>query len=714
MVFRSGSTRAVLRRASHQLEGRGMPAATAGLLLVFALISLACFSSPAETSLEQEPLDIILVTIDTLRADTLGYAGHPRVSTPFLDRIASEGIVFTNAHAHNVVTLPSHANILTGRLPYEHGVRDNAGFKLSSEHNTLASILRDAGYINGAFVGAYPLDARFGLDRGFDLYDDRYREGSAPTQFVMAERPADEVIAAARQWYQSAGEQKKFMWVHLYDPHAPYKAPAEFAAKYPGEPYLAEIEWTDFQLASLLKPILESGRPTLLVITSDHGEGLGEHGELTHGVFAYESTLAVPLLVHESGRIAPRVEDGYVRHIDIAPTILERAGLAVPGDLRGVSLLDVSEPRDTYFESLTASFNRGWAPLVGVIHDSQKYIDLPVPELYDLESDPSEQRNVATLERRTLFRLRDILSDAAPLKNMEREEVSQEEAANLLSLGYVSGNAAKKNYTEADDPKNLIHLDQKAQEIIARYQEGAIDEAVSIAESILEERPDMVLVREMLSFLLQQAERPEAAIAALRQGLAASPHDDAMKKRLGLVLSESGRAAEAVAVLSQFEHSDDPELLNSYGIALADSGNPGRAIQQFERVLEFDATNATAYQNLGIVALRAGDLQRSHRYLMKALSLNDQMPIALNTLGVVFARTGNVSGAIEAWQKAVSIDPGQYDALFNLSLTAGRAGHLEIARESLETFIRTAPPERYASDIAVARRLLAELNGEAS
>src|SRR5688500_12626705 len=279
-------------------------------------------SAPAPTSAG----DIILVTIDTWRADSAGFAGHPRVKTPFLDSLASRGVVFTNAHAHNVVTLPSHANMLTGLNPYEHGVRENAGYVLDEKVQTLAERLAAAGYATGAFVAAFPLDKRYGLGQGFELYDDNYGKGRASLDFTVQERPAAAVLQSAAKWWGSVAGRKRFLWVHLYEPHAPYVPPEPFASEYRDAPYLGEVAATDDALGRILGPLLEDA--TTVIVTADHGEALGDHGELTHGLFAYESTLKVPLLV-VAPRIAPHRDDTWARHIDIAPSILERAGVTV-------------------------------------------------------------------------------------------------------------------------------------------------------------------------------------------------------------------------------------------------------------------------------------------------------------------------------------------------------------------------------------------------
>src|SRR5712691_7467663 len=224
-------------------------------------ILLSCCRHPARPAIVAR--NIILVTIDTVRADALGFAGNRRVKTPFLDSVAGRGVLFNNAHAHNVVTLPSHVNILTGLYPFQHGVRDNAGFKLDPKHETVATMLRRAGYATGAFIGAFPLDSRFGLNQGFDVYDDNYGKGEATLDFVIQERPATAVLDAATRWWRSNEGKKRFMWVHLYDPHAPYRPPEPFATQYAFNPYLGEIASVDDALGKMLAPIAQS---VLLII----------------------------------------------------------------------------------------------------------------------------------------------------------------------------------------------------------------------------------------------------------------------------------------------------------------------------------------------------------------------------------------------------------------------------------------------------------------
>ncbi|MGZ7033352.1 MAG: sulfatase, partial [Thermoanaerobaculia bacterium] len=257
---------------------------TAALIVVIAgaaAVLLLRRSPRIESAPAIRAQDVILVTIDTLRADSLGFAGNAAVKTPFLDSLASRGVVFRNAHAHNVITLPSHVNILTGLYPFQHGVRENAGFVLDPRHATVATMLRSAGYTTGAFVGAFPLDKRFGLNQGFDIYDDNYGKGDATIDFIVQERRAGVVLDAATKWWRANEGRKRFLWIHLYDPHAPYRPPEPFASEYRGREYLGEIAYVDNQLQSQLGPLLAADPNAFVVVTGDHGEALGDHGELT-------------------------------------------------------------------------------------------------------------------------------------------------------------------------------------------------------------------------------------------------------------------------------------------------------------------------------------------------------------------------------------------------------------------------------------------------
>ncbi len=410
-----------------------MPAAIVAVVLALTASAWWLCTRPVVPLARFADQNVLLVTIDTLRADALGCYGG-RAATPVLDRLAAGGVRFDFAHAHAVVTLPSHASILTGEYPFTHGIRENSGYRLAPGRATLATRLRATGRAAGAFVGAVVLDARYGLNAGFDHYDDRLPVGHVPTAISMPERRGDEVVAAARRWIE-AQSGPWFAWVHLYDPHAPYAPPSPYDTQYAGAPYFGEVAWVDHVLAPLLDEVRAGTRPTLVVVTSDHGEALGEHGEMTHGLFAYEPTLRVPLILAQVGG-ATGTSHGTVssvpaRHVDLVPTILDLVGAPAPGDLPGRSLVPAlagqdSSDRVSYFEAMSASLNRGWAPLGGVLAGREKFIDLPLPELYDLATDAGEQRNLADTARVTDRMYSDVAALLSPDQREELETMRQQ------------------------------------------------------------------------------------------------------------------------------------------------------------------------------------------------------------------------------------------------------------------------------------------------
>jgi arylsulfatase A-like enzyme/Flp pilus assembly protein TadD len=661
---------------------------------------------------DQRP-DLVLITIDTLRADALGFAGNPRASTPVLDRLAGAGRVFRDAHAHNVVTLPSHANILTGLYPYQHGVRDNTGFKLGQEVPTAATLLAASGYRTAAFVGAFPLDRQFGLTRGFEVYDDRYPKGSHSTDFIFAQRRGDQVVSLATAWWREHAGRPRFLWLHLYDPHSPYEPPEPFASRFADAPYLGEVAATDAFLAPLLTPLLDGGQPPALVVfTADHGEALGDHGEQTHGLFAYESTLRVPLVLWGAG-VRPGVDPRPARHVDLLPTLLAAAGVEPPRGLPGAALTapPAAAPSWSYFEALSANLNRGWAPLRGVMSAGRKAIQLPLPELYDLARDPGEERNLVTGDRpaaRQLFALLPAESSWPPAKAAP----TSEEEAGLRSLGYVVGSAAPKSaYGPEDDPKRLVDLDGKLQQVIDLYSRRRLAEAERLAREIVRERPTMGIGYSHLAQVLLEQEKRDEAITlmdgAARRGLAS----EGLLRQLGLTLAETGQHARAMEILRPLAEraEPDPSTLNAYGLALSEAGRQAEAEAVLRRAIGADPHNAVAYQHLSLAALRRRDWAAALDPAQRALDLNPDLALAWNNLGVARYQTGDRDGALQAWERAVQIDARQFDTLFNLGFKAAEAGRVEQARRVLRQFVATAPAERYRADIEQARALLGRL-----
>jgi arylsulfatase A-like enzyme/Flp pilus assembly protein TadD len=683
--------------------------ALAGLLLAPA--------PPAKAPARQAAYgrDVVLITIDTLRADAPGFAGNRRSQTPVLDRLAAQGRVFTQAHAQNVVTLPSHTNILTGLYPFQHGVRENSGFRLSSTVPTLATVLHGAGYATGAFVGAFPLDSQFGLNHGFDVYDDHYPKGSDEEKFAEPERRGDEVVRLALAWWRAHQGKPRFLWAHLYDPHAAYDPPEPFASRFKDNLYLGEVAAVDSFLAPLLGPFLDGReKPALVVVTGDHGESLGEHGELTHGLFAYEATLKVPLVIWGRG-VTPGRDSRWARHVDIFPTVLQAAGVAAPAPagLRrsGRSLLRPAVPGDTdsYFEALSTTLNRGWAPLRGLLRGGKKYIDLPLPEVYDLTKDPHEEHNLFDREKTAASRI----FAALPKESVwppPRGELRPEDEARLRSLGYLSGSAAaRSSYGPEDDPKRLIGLDRKIQQVIDFYMRGRVEESVALARELVQARPSMPLGHSLLAQALLQAGRTQEALDVMLKARRMGTTTDSMLQQLGLTLSEVGRAAEAVEILRPLAASGDPQSLNAYALALSEAGRQPEATRVLQRILKQYPDNPKAWEQYGLVELRLGHWEQARDRSRRALELNPKLSRAWNDLGVALYQLGQKDEALDDWQKAVDLKPDLWDALWNLGTKAAERGRIEQSRQALERFAAGAPPDRYGPDIAKARAFLEQV-----
>jgi arylsulfatase A-like enzyme/Flp pilus assembly protein TadD len=671
------------------------------------------------------PLDVLLVTIDTLRADAPGFGGHRPSPTPLLDRLAAGGRVFTNAHAHNVVTLPSHTNILTGLYPYQHGVRDNEGFRVPAGVPTLATVLRAAGYATGAFVGAYPLDSQFGLNRGFDVYDDHYPKGGNADQFLFAERKGDKVVAPALAWWRQQHGRRRFMWVHLFDPHAPYEPAEPYASRFPGNPYLGEVAAADGYLTPLLSPFLAGNEaPALIVVTGDHGESLGEHGEETHGLFAYESTLHVPLLLWGPG-VRPGRDDRPARHVDIFPTVLEAAGLTgarapatAPGLERpGRSLLQAPAGDTSYFEALSATFNRGWAPLRGVLRQGHKAIALPLAELYDLPHDPGEKDNLVDRDRQLARALLARLprESAWPPAVAARRQPAAAETANLRSLGYAGGAApVRQSYGPNDDPKRLIALDRQIHTVIDLYQRGRPAAAAALAGQLVAARPEMPVGHSLLAQALLQSGSKTEALAAMREARRRGAADDNLLCQLGLTLAELGRPEEGVEVLRPLAARGRPQFLDALAQALSDAGRQEEAAGELRKALATEPDDAAAYEELGMVELRRERWAAARDSCEQALKLNDRLPRAWNDLGVALYKLGRPAAALDAWQHAVDLDGAMLDALWNLGVNAADAagqGRAEQARRALARFLELAPEKDYQAERERARRLLRGLGG---
>ena len=701
-----------------------LAAGVTGWLLYRAQLQSAPLALPP---LPDEPPNVLLISVDTLRADRIGEYGA-RVPTPNIDRMARNGALFEWAVSHVPVTLPSHASLLTGSYPIWHGVRDNGAFRLEEEHETLSEIAKSAGYRTAAFVGSFALDSRFGLDQGFELYDDFYGDTSEISDFGISERRAEAVLEPTLDWLLERPEQPFFAFVHLYDPHAPYAPPSPFSTEHRGDPYVGEVAYVDAALGRFWDALRREGllKNTLIIFTADHGEALGDHGETTHGMFAYESTLRVPLILTWDGVIPPATRvASRVRLIDVAPSVLELMGHAPIEAHQGESLVPLltgakALDRDSYFEAMAFNLNRNWAPLTGLYRGSDKFIDLPIPELYELETDPEEATNIIASRAATAREMRDALlaliadnstQDSRAIRNTE---VDGETLARLQALGYLVSPQApqeQSEYTEEDDPKRLVHLSDKLDEGIARQVAGEPDEAVRIFLSIIEERPTFANAYTNLAYVLRETGRLRAAIDVLEKAIAQGLQTRTMLGRLGAYLQEAGETEESAALLEALieDHPTYAEAYNYLGVSYARLGRPEDAVRALQKLLTLDASYASGYANLGSVYLGVGRVREAEDHFRQALAIDARHAGAWNGLGVIAANEGRHDDATTAWRRSVELDPKQYDTIYNLGTLLTQLDQFSEAIHYLETFVETAPKDRYASDIPKVQRLLSEL-----
>ena len=695
------------------------------IFVLLTLVAAACArrDAPPPKDGALAGANVLLVTIDTLRRDRLGSYGNPNGLTPALDRVAASAVRFTRAYSHVPMTLPAHASILTGRTPRGHGVHNNVSFRLGDAVPTLATVLKAAGYRTGAFVGAFVLDARFGLNRGFDVYDDRYPQTYGGATFQFAERRASDVIKPAGDLIldrQSAiGDGRWFAWVHLFDPHAPYDAPAEFRAG--RSAYDAEVAYTDASVGELLDR-LRNARAldrTLVVITADHGESLGDHGETTHGLFAYDSTLNVPLLLAGPG-ISPRTLDDPVAHADIVPTIVSLLGVKPPPDLDGVSLWQAGG-HAIYFEALDANLTRDWAPLTGLARGDWKYIELPIPELYNVRADPEETKNLASrdVERRdTMARaLAQIVAsspraDPAVTASPTAPGIDEEAAARLRALGYTGGSTPHRRspYTEADDPKRLAPLNERFNTALDAFNQRRGADALREFEAIIRERPDFVSARTSAATVLLATGRAEDAVTLLKQAPPDQADSPELLAKLGTALREAGEFSNAAAVLERARRAahQNPDVLNDLGVVYARLGRDREAREAFGELLQRDPHAAGTWYNLGLLELERRHAAAAADALRHAVDADPSYGDAWNALGAALVEHDRPA-AVDAWRHAERLRPRDYDLLFNLGMVLAESPRPSDAVPYLDRFVREAPRDRYARDLARVQTTLVKI-----
>lgn len=547
-------------------------------------------------------MNVLLVTLDTTRADRLGCYGYDAADTPTVDSLAERGVLFEDAVTSVPLTLPSHATILTGLSPRDHGVRENGKYRLSDDNTTLAEVLGSHGYDTAAFVGCFVLDERFGLDQGFDTYDFQVTpEGNRPGMPDYNERSATAVTDAAIHWLEERGsrgpDEPFFIWVHYFDPHLPYRSPLEQTPRFAGRPYDAEIAYADRELGRLLGRLETMGlrENTLIVAVGDHGEAFGEHGEPTHGMLLYEGTLRVPFIVSCDALFdrPHRVSDRVVGLVDVRPTVEGLVGISSPDPCDGASLVEAppESARAIYIETLTPLSLAGWSPLYGLRAHRSKYVLAPEREYYDLQADPTESVNLYPTGGPDVERLESELTavmEASGERPASPHSLSDEEIERLRSLGYVEARAPE-DVTGLADPKVMMPVYNDALKAENLYAAGRIEEAAALAAEVLEESDMCSQAVRVLAFSDLRLGRPDEALDLLRRSVERKP-DVFLVRSLAQALIIDGRYGDAEEALDLYEKlsPDDGRVPLLRGDILALRDRPREAIAEYEKAIEID------------------------------------------------------------------------------------------------------------------------------
>jgi arylsulfatase A-like enzyme/Flp pilus assembly protein TadD len=698
---------------------------TAGgaLFLLFAVI----LSRPAAEPRSRAGLNLLLITIDTLRADRLSCYDPTHVETPSIDGLAASGTAFMRAFTHTPLTLPAHTSILLGKTPPAHGVHDNGRFIVREEFLTLAEHLKGLGYSTGAFVSGYPLHSRFGLGQGFDVYDDHFTAAPGVGR-EFAERRAAAAADNALSWVKGQ-PSPWFLWVHFYDPHDPYEPPEPFRTKYKDAPYDGEVAYVDETVGRLLAFLRDQGLAdgTMVVLTGDHGESLGEHGELTHGFLTYNSTLWIPLIIRIPGMRPSRV-DQTVSHVDIFPTVCDALSVSRPGGLEGRSLVPAMAgrkltPQLVYFECLSPYYGRGWAPIRGTLDGRMKFTESPIPELYDLEKDFGEAANLAgTRDLAGFRRSLDKMVQAEPPARKSGAETKLDAAAveKLRSLGYAAGPAVTKNKTfgPEDDVKTLLPYYEKAMEALALSRTGRGSAAVERLKEVITARPDLDVAHVNLALVYEADGRIDDARKVLADGLKALPESyDLFTHAIGLDIATGDfRAAVDLAESHSPPQMDaDPKIWVDLGICYRNLKDYARALTAYETALAVDPTYPVIYNNLGTLQLALDRenpdgpaRKKAVAYFEKAVELDPEYAVAFYGLGQAHYRSRDYDRAVVALKKAVGLDPGLVDAQFFLGMAYYHEELYADALAPLEAYRESARKSLDLSDLKQLDGVIAE------
>jgi len=681
--------------------------------------------------------NVVLISMDTTRADHVGCYGYEYVRTPALDRLAAEGVRCATAITPSPSTLPAHCSLHTGLDPHHHGARANGTFRLEEDVTTLAERLRDSGYKTGAVVSAFVLDSRFGLSQGFDSYDDDLSKGIKYSPHMFRERPAELTNEHAIAWLRENAGEKFFLWIHYFDPHAVYLPPEPYRTEYAGHLYDGEIAYVDTNIGAFMSELHNLGiaDKTLTVVTSDHGEGLGDHGEQTHSLLLYDSTLHVPLIFHSPPHLpGGHVIEREVSLIDVMPTVLALLGEPVPDGVDGLDLCKgiPAGSRSAYIETIATMTLHGWAPLLGVREDLYKYVFAPTRELYDLVNDPGELLNIHDDRRDTAVeldaRLAEMLGDDPFLAtrgiapNLTPDDESRR---HLAALGYVQTISDEMEAQLSLDPKDMVYHWEELQRGINLNAAGKAKEALPILEKCVEDVEGDIFARQVLAGIYQMRGDHEKLIEFVKRSIELEPHNEGLWLSLAAAHTARGELEEAEQAIERaleiepqcaqafihrgrialFQKDEElalrmfekamemdpgttgPAALDAMGFLHLRARRLGMAREAFESAIKIDALNGAARDGLANVLIEEGNVEEAERELWTALRFDPNQPRVLASLCSLMIERDELGNGIEYCQRALDLSPNFPQARSNIGLAYRRQDKLDLAEENYKVAI---------------------------
>ncbi|MCK7477090.1 MAG: sulfatase-like hydrolase/transferase [Candidatus Moduliflexus flocculans] len=706
-------------RAGKQRRKGPLIAAAAALAVVCLAVGYLVLRPGTGRGAAPDPasLNVLLITLDTTRADRLGSYGYAPARTPRLDALAAEGVRFARAYCPAPLTLPSHCTILTGLYPAAHGVRNN-GRDLDPRARTLAEILKGQGLATAAFVSSFSVDSRFGLGRGFDVYEDTF-QAESPLKGANSERRAEETFDRFSRWLDGASGKRFFAWVHYYDPHLPYAPPSPYAEEFAGRPYDGEIAYMDRYVGAVLDRLEAKGLTdrTLVVVAGDHGEGFGDKVETGHGIFLYEETVRVPFIVRNRGLFPrPRVVESAVRLVDVAPTVLGALGLAGQADaMQGRDLgARMRGQADGDLDALVESFypreNFGWSELVALVSGPWKYVQAPRPELYDLVRDPGEKQDLAGSSAARAGEMarkleQELLRVSAGPGSGDAPADSAGVRERLRSLGYVNF-APAGGTAAAADPKDRIGLLAKIQRAQLLESQEKYAEAELAYREVVRDIPDSPESFVNLALVQARQNAFDRAVATLKEGLARVPDSDVLLVRLGHTYLVSGKPREALETMEKVLvlYPESVDALTVAAGILDATGRKAEARTFYERALAVEPESRHLRLSLAGNLASTGSLKEAIGIYESLIADFPGEQGFYQYAGIASSYLGEFDRAVSFLRRAVEIAPTP-TGYFNLAVAYEKSGDLKNAAETFRAYLERFPGD----DAKNVRQARAEL-----